>query len=208
MLPDAAGLDVLREIRATDGSNGRFDPSLPVVVVSGRGSPADRVRGLAEGADDYVVKPSAYLFAGTGSEVVSSSGSGETGIGKITNRLSGYFSAAFSTHSAGITVRNCQMRRNPARSPSRVSASRMSDGKESIPPMNPYGGVGGAGITLPPTTSRPRVWAAGRPTTRPRRSSARRRCGSPSSAPVRSRPAETRPPLASCRARQRQALLL
>jgi DNA-binding response OmpR family regulator len=48
---------VLREIRATDGSNGRFDPSLPIVVLSGRGSPADRVRGLAEGADDYVVKP-------------------------------------------------------------------------------------------------------------------------------------------------------
>ena len=26
----------------------------------------------------------------------------------------------------------------------------MSDGKGSIPPMNPYGGVGGGGITLPP----------------------------------------------------------
>jgi DNA-binding response OmpR family regulator len=48
---------VLREIRATDGSNGRFDPSLPIVVLGGRGSPADRVRALAEGADDYVVKP-------------------------------------------------------------------------------------------------------------------------------------------------------
>jgi DNA-binding response OmpR family regulator len=56
-LPDASGLDVLREIRATDGSNGRFDPSLPVVVLSGRGTPADRVRGLAAGADDYLVKP-------------------------------------------------------------------------------------------------------------------------------------------------------
>jgi DNA-binding response OmpR family regulator len=57
VLPDASGLDVLREIRATDGSNGRFDPGLPVVVLSGRGSPADRVRGLSEGADDYLVKP-------------------------------------------------------------------------------------------------------------------------------------------------------
>ena len=56
-LPDASGLDVLREIRATDGSNGGFDPALPVVVLSGRGAPADRVRGLAEGADDYLVKP-------------------------------------------------------------------------------------------------------------------------------------------------------
>jgi DNA-binding response OmpR family regulator len=59
-LPDASGLDVLREIRGTDGSTGRFDPDLPVVVVTGRGSDADRVRGLAEGADDYVVKPFHY----------------------------------------------------------------------------------------------------------------------------------------------------
>ena len=46
MLPDAAGLDVLREIRATDRSNGRHDPSLPVVVLSGRigGRPGARVR--------------------------------------------------------------------------------------------------------------------------------------------------------------------
>jgi DNA-binding response OmpR family regulator len=55
-LPDAAGLDVLREIRASEGATGRFDPMLPVIVLSGRGSEADRVRGLAEGADDYVVK--------------------------------------------------------------------------------------------------------------------------------------------------------
>jgi DNA-binding response OmpR family regulator len=59
-LPDASGLDVLREIRATDGSNGRFDPSLPVVVLSGRASPSDRVRGLAAGADDYLTKPFHY----------------------------------------------------------------------------------------------------------------------------------------------------
>ena len=48
---------MLQEIRGTDGSNGRFDPSLPVVVISGRSSPTDRVRGLNEGADDYLVKP-------------------------------------------------------------------------------------------------------------------------------------------------------
>jgi DNA-binding response OmpR family regulator len=59
-LPDASGLDVLREIRATDRSNGRFDPGLPIVVLSGRGAPADRVRGFAAGADDYVVKPFHY----------------------------------------------------------------------------------------------------------------------------------------------------
>ena len=56
-LPDASGLDVLREIRATDGATGSYDPELPVIVLSGRGTDADRIRGLDCGADDYVVKP-------------------------------------------------------------------------------------------------------------------------------------------------------
>ncbi len=56
-LPDAAGLDVLREIRASEGATGYYDPELPVIVLSGRGSDADRVRGFLCGADDYVVKP-------------------------------------------------------------------------------------------------------------------------------------------------------
>ena len=59
-LPDAPGLDVLREIRASEGVTGRFDPALPVIVVSGRASEADRLRGFTEGADDYVVKPFSY----------------------------------------------------------------------------------------------------------------------------------------------------
>jgi DNA-binding response OmpR family regulator len=49
---------VLREIRSTDGSTGGYDADLPVVVLSGGGTEADRVRGFAEGADDYLVKPS------------------------------------------------------------------------------------------------------------------------------------------------------
>jgi DNA-binding response OmpR family regulator len=56
-LPDASGLDVLREIREADGIESRFDPGLPVIVLTGRGAQADRVRGLTAGADDYVTKP-------------------------------------------------------------------------------------------------------------------------------------------------------
>ena len=52
VLPDAPGLDVLREVRSADGATSKFDPELPVIVFSGRGSEADRVRGLREGADD------------------------------------------------------------------------------------------------------------------------------------------------------------
>lgn len=59
-LPDASGLDVLREIRDADGVTSRFDPGLPVIVLTGRGADADRVRGLDFGADDYVVKPFSY----------------------------------------------------------------------------------------------------------------------------------------------------
>ena len=59
-LPDASGLDVLREIRAADGIASRFDSRLPVIVLSGHGAEQERVRGLECGADDYLVKPFAY----------------------------------------------------------------------------------------------------------------------------------------------------
>jgi DNA-binding response OmpR family regulator len=59
-LPDASGLEVLREIRAADGVLTRFDPTLPVIVLTGRGAGEDRVRGLESGADDYLVKPFDY----------------------------------------------------------------------------------------------------------------------------------------------------
>jgi DNA-binding response OmpR family regulator len=59
-LPDASGLDVLREIRESEGPEARFDPMLPVLVLSGRGAEDERVRGLEAGADDYLVKPFHY----------------------------------------------------------------------------------------------------------------------------------------------------
>ena len=59
-LTDASGLDVLREIREADGVRARFDPEIPVIMLSGRASEADRVRGFAAGADDYLAKPFHY----------------------------------------------------------------------------------------------------------------------------------------------------
>jgi DNA-binding response OmpR family regulator len=49
-MPDLDGLEVLRRLRAAGDD-------LPVCVLSARDQVADRVRGLEEGADDYVVKP-------------------------------------------------------------------------------------------------------------------------------------------------------
>lgn len=49
-LPDGDGLDLIRTWRA----GGR---TTPVLVLTARGELNDRVRGLDEGADDYLVKP-------------------------------------------------------------------------------------------------------------------------------------------------------
>jgi DNA-binding response OmpR family regulator len=60
MLPDASGYELCRRVRDADGLAQRIDPQLPVILLTGRGSEADRVRGFARGADDYVVKPFHY----------------------------------------------------------------------------------------------------------------------------------------------------
>jgi DNA-binding response OmpR family regulator len=59
-LADGSGLELLDRLRAADGIASRVDPALPVIVVSGRASEVDRVRGLARGADDYMAKPFSY----------------------------------------------------------------------------------------------------------------------------------------------------
>lgn len=59
-LPDASGLDVIREIRGTSAGASVYDPDLPILVVSGRAEVADRVRVLRAGADDFLAKPYSY----------------------------------------------------------------------------------------------------------------------------------------------------
>ena len=60
MLEDGNGLRLLDQLRAADGVASRLDAELPVIVVSGRASEVERVRGFRYGADDYVVKPFSY----------------------------------------------------------------------------------------------------------------------------------------------------
>ena len=52
MLPDGDGLDLTRELRA-DARLKR----LPLLMLTARGEPLDRVLGLELGADDYLAKP-------------------------------------------------------------------------------------------------------------------------------------------------------
>lgn len=59
VLPDASGFDLCGRLREGELGGGR-DRDLPVIIVSARGDPVDRVRGFARGCDDYVVKPFVY----------------------------------------------------------------------------------------------------------------------------------------------------
>jgi len=50
MLPRLDGIEVCRRLRAAR-------PGMPILMLTARGSEDDKVRGLGEGADDYVTKP-------------------------------------------------------------------------------------------------------------------------------------------------------
>jgi DNA-binding response OmpR family regulator len=53
MLPDGDGLDVFRRIRALPPPIGQ----VPVIMLTAKGDPMDRVVGLEIGAEDYISKP-------------------------------------------------------------------------------------------------------------------------------------------------------
>lgn len=52
MLPDEDGLTILKKLRSAAAT-----ASLPVIMLTAKGSEYDRVLGLDSGADDYVPKP-------------------------------------------------------------------------------------------------------------------------------------------------------
>jgi DNA-binding response OmpR family regulator len=59
-LPDEDGLEIVGYVRRADRISGRIDPEMPLLVLSGRTSELDRLRGFDRGADDYLVKPFSY----------------------------------------------------------------------------------------------------------------------------------------------------
>jgi two-component system phosphate regulon response regulator PhoB len=52
MLPGVSGLELCRRLRHREATR-----PMPILMLTARGEEADRIRGLATGADDYVVKP-------------------------------------------------------------------------------------------------------------------------------------------------------
>ncbi|RAI03166.1 phosphate regulon transcriptional regulatory protein PhoB [Acuticoccus sediminis] len=52
MLPGLSGIELCRRLRSRPQSE-----NLPIIMLTARGEETERIRGLATGADDYVVKP-------------------------------------------------------------------------------------------------------------------------------------------------------
>jgi two-component system phosphate regulon response regulator PhoB len=52
MLPDTSGIDVCRQIKIDKKLK-----NIPVLILTAKGEPDDKIKGLEVGADDYVTKP-------------------------------------------------------------------------------------------------------------------------------------------------------
>jgi two-component system phosphate regulon response regulator PhoB len=52
MLPGLSGIELCRRLRAQPETR-----QLPIIMLTARGEESERIRGLATGADDYIVKP-------------------------------------------------------------------------------------------------------------------------------------------------------
>jgi two-component system phosphate regulon response regulator PhoB len=52
MLPGVSGIELCRRLRQRQETR-----ALPIIILTARGEESERVRGLATGADDYIVKP-------------------------------------------------------------------------------------------------------------------------------------------------------
>ena len=52
MLPGVSGIEICRRLRARAQTR-----HMPIIMLTARGEESERIRGLATGADDYIVKP-------------------------------------------------------------------------------------------------------------------------------------------------------
>jgi DNA-binding response OmpR family regulator len=79
-LPDGDGLALLTELRRPESE---LDPEMPVLILSGRATELDRVRGLERGADDYLAKPFSYPELRLRLAALLKRSAGRAGIGRV-----------------------------------------------------------------------------------------------------------------------------
>ena len=60
MLPDESGYDIVRKLRKNPATK-----KLPIIMVTAKTAEMDMIKGLDEGADDYIKKPFAEKISST-----------------------------------------------------------------------------------------------------------------------------------------------
>jgi two-component system phosphate regulon response regulator PhoB len=93
MLPGMSGIELCRRLRARTETE-----RLPIIMLTARGEESERIRGLATGADDYIVKPfsvpellariRALLRRATPERVATKLAAGDLALDRETRRVS------------------------------------------------------------------------------------------------------------------------
>jgi two-component system phosphate regulon response regulator PhoB len=93
MLPGLSGIELCRRLRARTETE-----RLPIIMLTARGEESERIRGLATGADDYIVKPfsvpellariRALLRRATPERVATKLAAGDLALDRETRRVS------------------------------------------------------------------------------------------------------------------------
>src|SRR3974377_950080 len=77
MLPGVSGIEICRRLRARAETR-----QMPIIILTARSEESERIRGLATGADDYIVKPfSVPELIATVNALLRSASAGEVGDG-------------------------------------------------------------------------------------------------------------------------------
>ena len=129
-LPDIDGTEVIVELRRWYHA--------PIIVLSGRTSPGDKIGALDVGADDYVTKPFAMAELLARLRAVLRRDDGEGGPGRVRQATIGRWLVDLAAHQ----VRRAASRRREGHAP--AHADRMADPGDPAPAARAAGRVGAA----------------------------------------------------------------
>ena len=133
-LPDIDGTEVIVELR-------RWSKA-PIIVLSGRSSPGDKIGALDVGADDYVTKPFAMAELLARLRAALRRDEGEAGLGRPHQATIGRWLVNLTSHQV---TRAAEPATAPALAPATDSAPAAGPGPSPHPGSAGGGGLSGAG---------------------------------------------------------------